>query len=410
MDDAKSQNLEVAAMFKKNNKIECLVGKNIPDTRPFIPYDDLICEFLANFSLELKKNKKIEKFPELKTLSFWCRKANLEILKKKNFSESIRLGLGLLFHITPSNIPTNFAYSLIFGLLTGNSNIVKIPTKKFNEIEIICFSLKKVLSISKFKKIRDRILIIRYKDRDDITKEISSKCDGRVIWGGDRTIQSIRKFQIKEKTQDFTFPDRFSLCIINTKKLPKNNDKVYKILAKRFYNDTFLVDQNACSSPHLIIWYGKKDLRKQNLFWESVFDECNEKYNFSERAAMEKYNELCNKIVESKNIKFSKSYDNLIYTIEIKKLFPGVENLRGKWGFFYQHQMNNLRDLSLIINHKYQTLTYYGFTKEFLKNFVLQSELKGIDRIVPIGSALDIGLIWDGYDLNNSLTRIVDIK
>ena len=35
----------------------------------------------------------------------------------------------MIFHITPSNIPTNFAYSFIFGLLTGNSNIVKVPTK-----------------------------------------------------------------------------------------------------------------------------------------------------------------------------------------------------------------------------------------------------------------------------------------
>ena len=28
----------------------------------------------------------------------------------------------------------------------------------------------------------------------------------------------------------------------------------------------------------------------------------------------------------------------------------------------------------------------------------------------PIGKALDIGLIWDGYDLNKFLTRIIDIK
>ena len=176
-------------MFKNVYEIEYLVGKKIPSSNPFVPYDKIICDFLASFSKELTKEKKIKNFPELKSLSFWCRKANLEILKKNNLSKFTRLGLGLLFHITPSNIPTNFIYSLIFGLLTGNSNIVKVPTKKFNEIEIICFILNKVLANGKFKKIKDRILIIRYKDRDDFTKEISSQCDGRIIWGGDKTIQ-----------------------------------------------------------------------------------------------------------------------------------------------------------------------------------------------------------------------------
>ena len=52
------------------------------------------------------------------------------------------MSIGLVFHITPSNIPTNFAYSLLFGLLTGNSNIIKVPTKIFPQIEIISSTLK----------------------------------------------------------------------------------------------------------------------------------------------------------------------------------------------------------------------------------------------------------------------------
>ena len=75
-----------------------------------------------------------EKYPDIKTLAFWCRKKNILNLQKKLQTDEPRLGLGLIFHITPSNIPTNFAYSLIFGLLTGNSNIVKIPSKKFEQI------------------------------------------------------------------------------------------------------------------------------------------------------------------------------------------------------------------------------------------------------------------------------------
>ena len=36
--------------------------------------------------------------------------------------------------------------------------------------------------------------------------------------------------------------------------------------------------------------------------------------------------------------------------------------------------------------------------------------MNGIDRIVPIGQALDINFYWDGYDINRILTRVIDIK
>ena len=45
-----------------------------------------------------------------------------------------------------------------------------------------------------------------------------------------------------------------------------------------------------------------------------------------------------------------------------------------------------------------------------LRNFVFKNNLKGIDRIVPIGHSLDIGLLWDGYNIPNILSRGVQIQ
>ena len=42
-------------------------------------------------------------------------------------------------------------------------------------------------------------------------------------------------------------------------------------------------------------------------------------------------------------------------------------------------------------------------------NFVTHNNLKGVDRIVPIGDSLNIGLIWDGIDLRRSLSRAISI-
>ena len=99
-----------------------------------------------------------------------------------------------------------------------------------------------------------------------------------------------------------------------------------------------------------------------------------------------------------------------IYIITLKSLNKNIHNLRGKWGFFYEHEISNLNQLKRFINSKYQTLTYFGMNKSVLKNFILKNKFRGIDRIVPIGQALNISLFWDGYDLNKILTRVVDIK
>ena len=43
-----------------------------------------------------------------------------------------------------------------------------------------------------------------------------------------------------------------------------------------------------------------------------------------------------------------------------------------------------------------------------IKNSIFDSGILGVDRIVPIGRALDMSFIWDGKDLIYSLSRIVD--
>ncbi len=59
---------------------------------------------------------------------------------------------------------------------------------------------------------------------------------------------------------------------------------------------------------------------------------------------------------------------------------------------------------------QYQTLTYYGVDRNILENFIIENSVSGIDRIVPVGRALDMDLVWDGYDVISYLSRIVDIK
>ena len=163
-------------------------------------------------------------------------------------------------------MPTNFAYSLLFGLLTGNSNIIKVPSKKFKQISIICDCIKKILKKKKYIKLKNTITIVRYNDYVEFTDRISSICDARLIWGGNKSIKEIRKSQLNPRSRDITFSDRFSLCVIDAKSILKFNQYDLDRVIEKFYNDTYLVDQNACSSPHLIVWLGDKNSKARNIF------------------------------------------------------------------------------------------------------------------------------------------------
>ena len=391
------------------NNFEYLVGNRNISNKPMQPYNEIICNFLGDLSDELNSTTPSKNYADIKTLAFWCRKKNIYNLKKKFLSNETRLGLGLIFHITPSNIPTNFAYSLIFGLITGNANIVKVPSQKFEQVEIICKAISKILK-SKYKPIRKMISIIRYSNNDNYTKKISSMCNARIIWGGDNSISNIRKFELNQRALDIAFADRYSFCVMNPLEILKINNNQIQRLVEKFYNDTYLVDQNAYSSPHLILWLGRHVNKARKKFWKYLHDYVNKKYSLTEIASIEKYTQLCSHILSLKNIKKYERYGNSIYTIQLNRLDKQLHNLRGKWGFFYEYETNDLNKIKNYINNKYQTLTYFGLNKNILRNFILKNQLKGIDRVVPIGQALDISLFWDGYDLNKILSRVVDIK
>ena len=110
-----------------------------------------IVDFFDELSIYIFKNKQIRKFPDLASFGFFCRKANVKLLKKKyfNFLEN-RYGRGLVLHFTPSNVPLNFAYSLFFGLITGNANIIRLSKNNHDQAKILIKIINEVLKKKNF--------------------------------------------------------------------------------------------------------------------------------------------------------------------------------------------------------------------------------------------------------------------
>ena len=99
----------------------------------------------------------------------------------------------------------------------------------------------------------------------------------------------------------------------------------------------------------------------------------------------------------------------MILRAKLTTLNENIDHFRCHSGYFSEYHASSLVDLSKIVNRKYQTLSYYGFTKEELINSIRKIEPAGIDRIVPIGRTMEFSLVWDGYELISMLSRRVEI-
>ncbi len=401
---------DAVTVMQQDNHITYLIGSDDVTVCPIIPYHNLVCDFLNDLSLNLFASKEATKFPDVASFAFWCRKANIVKFKKDFEDGKNRLGLGLVFHIAPSNVPVNFAFSFAFGLLAGNASVVRVPSKDFPQTHLICEAIHHVFKNKKYDGIKRTTAFIQYQKNDEITADFSKRCHARIIWGGDETIKNIRQLPIPERAVEIAFADRYSFCILDALSVLKLNDTNLKKLAENFYNDNYLMDQNACSSSHLIIWQGDDKAAAKEKFWAAVAKLAAKKYELTPVQAVDKYTLLCcNAIDLEKEIQFKK-YNEYVYCLSLKKLPNQLDYLRGKFGYFYEYETDDLNYLAPYVNIKYQTLTYFGVDKHQLLQFVLDHHLLGIDRIVPIGQALDIQVIWDGYDVIKTLSRVIDVK
>ena len=166
------------------------------------------------------------------------------------------------------------------------------------------------------------------------------------------------------------------------------------------------MDQNACSSPHLIVWYKSK---KKNIekFWKILEKKTNEKYQIDIGNVFKKFESKVNNLINVDNFSFYKSNGNNISRIEINKLQKNIDDLRGRFGQFFEYKTESMRFLK-IVSKKYQTLSVHGIDKDFIVNKIVTKRLCGIDRVVDIGNANSITLLWDSYDVVRSLSRIIN--
>ena len=189
------------------------------------------------------------------------------------------------------------------------------------------------------------------------------------------------------------------------------HEKSPEQVASGFYNDTYLFDQNACSSPHLVVWLGTDENVEtaKRKFWNSVYDLVKARYILQPHSAVDKLTTFYYQAVQSEGIKKEYTPDNLIWRTELKDLSKDIDKYSCNGGYFSEYKASSLSELSNVFSNKFQTLSYYGIEKDELIKFITQLKPIGIDRIVPIGKTTDFSLTHDGFNLIDTLSREIEL-
>lgn len=373
------------------------------EVRPI--FDQCVVEFLNDLSHILLTNAANKSFPDIMSYAFWIRKANINKEKQRFKERPRKMGKGLTFHITPSNVPVNFAVSMTSALLAGNACVIRISDKLFSQVDIITQAINQLL-LTKYSNLKKQLCIIRYSYDDEITAWLCGQCDIRIVWGGDRTIQSMRKFDMPPRAAELTFADRHSVCIIQADEyLKQDSQKV----ADLFYTDTYYTDQNACSSPRIVIWTGKDKTRARKKFWEALKHKVSREYEFSPVMAVDKREAFCELAIKEPKIRLL-DRDNICTRVELTDIPPYLMDYKLYGGYFFEYETDCLEDIIPLFSKGCQTIACLGIETEKVYEIVTASGVRGVDRIVPLGHTMDLSFFWDGNDMIDAMSRFVYVN
>lgn len=391
---------------------DLLAGVRVtPDGGPLAVGDERVTDFLVAFARQLLKPAVARRYPELASLGFFLRRGELAKAAARVADQpgQLRFPRGLVFHVPPANVDTIFVYSWALSALAGNANVVRISARSGGAADAVLDALNETLD-GAHPALRQTQRMVTYGRDDAVTAALSAAADLRVIWGGDRSVQEIRRHPLAPHARDLTFPDRASFTVLSAAgwlaATPAERDRG----AQGLYNDAYWFDQAACSSPRTLYWVG--DLAQAERAGEDLLARLRavlDAKGFTVDAAM---------AVEKRVATYGLAVTGDAVGIRFDGNDLAVVDLADpagiprRWlgvGTFPQAVVGSLDALADLVVRRDQTVTHFGFAAEELTAFARRLAGRGVDRIVPLGDALSFAGIWDGYDLMHEFTRITSV-
>ena len=378
--------------------------------------DPRIVEFVTKFARKLLAPATARRFPELASLGFSLRKGEIaKALSTLDSSAELRFPRGLVFHVPPANVDTIFVYSWALSALAGNANVVRVSSRSAGAAEAVLDALNAALSEvdpATAATVAATQRMVTYDRSDEISGALSLAADLRVIWGGDASVAALRRYPLAPHARDLTFPDRSSFAIVSVRGWQQASAAERRAAAEGFYNDSYWFDQAACSSPRAVFWVGEAEAARVagQEFRTLLAAVLAAKQHVTDPAmAVQKRVSAYGAAADGAVTAVSFSGGDGLATLEL----AAPEALPREWlgaGTFGTAHVGSLAELVPIVVRKDQTVGQFGFTETELTEFVTALAGRGVDRVVPFGSALTFSAIWDGYDLLAEFSRLVTVR
>jgi len=163
---------------------------------------------------------------------------------------------GVVVHWIAGNVPGLGLISLALGILTGNANVIKLPSEngwllpelfaRIGKIEVP----KRNEGYVTGRNLLDATLFAACGREDrEAQADLAREADVRVVWGGRKAVEHVERLPRRPGAQDMMFGPKASLAALGRKALTRTNRKT---AAERLALDASRFDQQACSSPHVV--------------------------------------------------------------------------------------------------------------------------------------------------------------
>ncbi|WP_322906539.1 acyl-CoA reductase [Paenibacillus sp. SGZ-1009] len=383
--------------------------------RNLSPFQHTAVQFLEALSKHILLDRSMRAYPELMAMAHWLRKAHIMELQQQYEQRTAGkyvLPRGTVIHFAPANVDSVFIYSWILSMLAGNKNIIRLSRRTNEQTDLLLRKLNDVLAREPFQAIADRTLLVRYGYEQEYTAYLSGVCNVRVLWGGDQSVRTIRAIPLAPNAVELVFPNRYSKCVLSAQAVLAADESSIAGLGKQFYNDALWYGQLACSSPRELFWIGEAEAitAAKARFWHSM-EQTMQKEQYQNEPALNllRLTTADYYAAQQQTVQVQTGYASAPVRVEVKEQNFTLRDLHCGGGLFLEYSLSELEQLHSHIHDRDQTLSYFGFERQQLAEWAIGIPNRGVDRIVPVGQALNFGSVWDGYDLFIYFSREIAI-
>ena len=371
-------------------------------------------ETLSRLSAALLADPLLRQDPASVSVAYWLRRAQLLRLAEEHARrlaiepDVLRVPVGRVLHLAPSNVDTLFVYSWALAFLCGNSSVVRVSQ---DYGQVVAALLRVVTELAREDaELRESNRFVTYAHDDEITTALSAWCAHRVIWGGDAAVATIRPLALPSHASERVFGSKYSFAVLDAGRYRDAGVEERSRLASGFFNDLFWFDQMACSSPQVVFWIGTQEIADAAArAFEQALDGEVTRRRFQPTVAS---------AVHRRTFAFGMAATADVRVVLDHPGFVGVhvrdraaldkETCGG--GLLRHVAVAGLEDVLPFVDEGDQTLTHWGLEREALHRLARNAGARGLDRLVPIGEALAFDVVWDGYHLIDDMLRRVRVR